>query len=107
MIEFHKKWITNSCLIIKENYQKINMLDQEIGDGDHGSTILRGLEEAVSHFRANNEFDNSISFMNEISKLMRISMGGASGILMTIFFKELGTLNINDLYKKQILEFVN
>ena len=34
MIEFHKKWITNSCLIIKENYQKINMLDQEIGDGD-------------------------------------------------------------------------
>ena len=89
MIEFHKKWITNSCLIIKENYQKINMLDQEIGDGDHGTTILRGLEEAVSHFRANNEFDNSISFMNEISKLMRVSMGGASGILMTIFFKEL------------------
>ena len=54
MIEFHKKWITNSCLIIKENCQKINMLDQEIGDGDHGTTILRGLEEAVSHFRANN-----------------------------------------------------
>ena len=46
MIEFHKKWITNSCLIIKENCQKINMLDQEIGDGDHGTTILRGLEEA-------------------------------------------------------------
>ena len=55
MIEFHKKWITNSCLIIKENYQKINMLDQQIGDGDHGTTILRGLEEAVSHFRTNNE----------------------------------------------------
>ena len=49
MIEFHNKWITNSCLIIKENCQKINMLDQEIGDGDHGTTILRGLEEAVSH----------------------------------------------------------
>ena len=62
MIEFHKKWITNSCLIIKENCQKINMLDQEIGDGDHGTTILRGLEEAVSHFSTNNEFNNSISF---------------------------------------------
>ena len=107
MIEFHKKWITNSCLIIKENYQKINMLDQEIGDGDHGTTILRGLEEAVSHFRANNEFDNSISFMNEISKLMRISMGGASGILMTIFFKELGNLNFNDLYNTILTTFSN
>ena len=107
MIEFHKKWITNSCLIIKENCQKINMLDQEIGDGDHGTTILRGLEEAVSHFRANNEFDNSISFMNEISKLMRISMGGASGILMTIFFKELGNLNFNDLYNTILITFSN
>ena len=107
MIEFHKKWITNSCLIIKENCQKINMLDQEIGDGDHGTTILRGLEEAVSHFRANNEFDNSISFMNEISKLMRISMGGASGILMTIFFKELGNLNFNDLYYTILTTFSN
>ena len=107
MIEFHKKWITNSCLIIKENCQKINMLDQEIGDGDHGTTILRGLEEAVSHFTANNEFDNSISFMNEISKLMRISMGGASGILMTIFFKELGNLNFSDLYNTILTTFSN
>ena len=49
MIEFHKKWITSSCLIIKENYQKINMLDQEIGDGDHGTTILRGLELSLIH----------------------------------------------------------
>ena len=107
MIEFHKKWITNSCLIIKENYQKINMLDQEIGDGDHGTTILRGLEEAVSHFGTNNEFNNSISFMNEISKLMRVSMGGASGILMTIFFKELGNLNLNDLYNSILTTFSN
>ena len=107
MIEFHKNWITNSCLIIKENYQKINMLDQEIGDGDHGTTILRGLEEAVSHFNKNNEFSNSISFMNEISKLMRVSMGGASGILMTIFFKELGNLNLNDLYNSILTTFSN
>ena len=107
MIEFHKKWITNSCLIIKENCQKINMLDQEIGDGDHGTTILRGLEEAVSHFSTNNEFNNSISFMNEISKLMRVSMGGASGILMTIFFKELGNLNFNDLYNTILTTFSN
>ena len=45
--------------------------------------------------------------MNEISKLMRVSMGGASGILMTIFFKELGNLNLNDLYNSILTTFSN
>ena len=30
--------------------------------------------------------------MKEISKTMRIAMGGASGILMSIFFAEIGNL---------------
>ena len=39
--------------------------------------------------------------MATISKQMRIEMGGASGILMSIFFNESGKidkLNLNDLF---------
>ena len=43
MIKSYKNWINNSYFQIKENYIQINNLDQKLGDGDHGSTILKGL----------------------------------------------------------------
>ena len=95
MIEFHKNWLHRSYLVIKDKYKEIDSLDQQIGDGDHGSTILRGLDKVVNNFE-NIDINNEVDFMSEVSRLMRISMGGASGILMTIFIKESANLNINN-----------
>ena len=97
MIQKYKNWINNSYSQIKENYVEINDLDQKLGDGDHGSTILKGLDTAVANLNIIPSDDLSF-FMSEISKLMRISMGGASGILMTIFIKEVGNINYNNLH---------
>ena len=94
-IQFHQNWLKRSYLLIKEKYKEINNLDQLIGDGDHGSTILRGLNTVVNNSQSIN-LENVEVYMSEISKLMRISMGGASGILMTIFIKEVGYFNIRD-----------
>tara|TARA_B100001540_G_scaffold282755_1_gene273764 strand:+ start:1177 stop:1779 length:603 start_codon:yes stop_codon:yes gene_type:complete len=91
MINFHKKWIKNSYVKIKNEYQLLDKLDQELGDGDHGTTIFRGLENAVNSFKTIDQ-NEPIFFMKEISKTMRIAMGGASGILMSIFFAEIGNL---------------
>ena len=91
MINFHKKWIKNSYVKIKNEYQLLDKLDQELGDGDHGTTIFRGLEYAVNSFTTIDQ-NEPIFFMKEISKTMRIAMGGASGILMSIFFAEIGNL---------------
>ena len=91
MINFHKKWIKNSYVKIKDEYQLLDKLDQELGDGDHGTTIFRGLEQAVNSFTTIDQ-NEPIFFMKEISKTMRIAMGGASGILMSIFFAEIGNL---------------
>jgi len=91
MINFHKKWIKNSYVKIKNEYQLLDKLDQELGDGDHGTTIFRGLENAVNSFTTIDQ-NEPILFMKEISKTMRIAMGGASGILMSIFFAEIGNL---------------
>ena len=96
MIQNYKNWINNSYSQIKENYVEINNLDQKLGDGDHGSTILKGLDTAVANLNIISSKDLSF-FMSEISKLMRISMGGASGILMTIFIKEVGNINYDNL----------
>ena len=102
MIKSYKNWINNSYFQIKENYIEINNLDQKLGDGDHGSTILKGLDTAVANLNIISSEDLSF-FMSEISKLMRISMGGASGILMTIFIKEVGNINY-DNFRLSILD---
>lgn len=102
MINSYKNWINNSYFQIKENYIEINNLDQKLGDGDHGSTILKGLDTAVANLNIISSED-LIFFMSEISKLMRISMGGASGILMTIFIKEVGNINY-DNFRLSILD---
>ena len=102
MIKSYKNWINNSYSQIKENYIEINNLDQKLGDGDHGSTILKGLDTAVANLNIVSSED-LIFFMSEISKLMRISMGGASGILMTIFIKEIGNINY-DNFRLSILD---
>ena len=102
MIKSYKNWINNSYFQIKENYIEINNLDQKLGDGDHGSTILKGLDTAVANLNIVSSEDLSF-FMSEISKLMRISMGGASGILMTIFIKEVGNINY-DNFRLSILD---
>jgi len=101
MIQSYKNWINNSYSQIKENYVEINNLDQKLGDGDHGSTILKGLDTAVANLNIISSEDLSF-FMSEISKLMRISMGGASGILMTIFIKEYTFLWITTCVMAQI-----
>ena len=49
MIKSYKNWMHNSHYQIKENYVEINNLDQKLGDGDHGSTILKGLDTAVAN----------------------------------------------------------
>jgi len=102
MIQSYKNWINNSYSQIKENYVEINNLDQKLGDGDHGSTILKGLNTAVVNLNIISS-ENLSFFMSEISKLMRISMGGASGILMTIFIKEVGNINY-DNFRLSILD---
>jgi dihydroxyacetone kinase-like protein len=104
----YKNWIVNSYDRIKSNSVELDKLDQLVGDGDHGSTILKGMTIAKQSYLENltSPLDET---MAAISKQMRIEMGGASGILMTIFFNESGkidesnlTLSIIDIFEKSI-----
>ena len=104
----YQKWILNSYDMILSEYVHLDKLDQQVGDGDHGSTILKGMKVAKELFLNNLDYPIEES-MAIISKQMRIEMGGASGILMSIFFAESGkidetslNLSINNIFEKTI-----
>jgi len=92
MIKNYDNWIKKSCQNINNIYHELDDLDQKIGDGDHGTTILKGLTEAEKIFKEN--IENSLDvIMSIVAKQMRLVMGGSSGILMSIFFYESGKIN--------------
>jgi len=92
----YQKWILNSYDKILSDYVYLDKLDQQVGDGDHGSTILKGMKVAKELFLSNLDYPIEES-MAIISKQMRIEMGGASGILMSIFFAESGKIDETSL----------
>ena len=92
----YQKWIFNSYDKILSDYVHLDKLDQQVGDGDHGSTILKGMKVAKELFLSNLDYPIEES-MAIISKQMRIEMGGASGILMSIFFAESGKIDETSL----------
>ena len=64
----------------------LNQLDQELGDGDHGSTIGRGSDAAIHDLQART-FATVNQQFEAIGSAMMNSMGGASGILFGVLFR--------------------
>ena len=106
MIKNYDNWIKKSCLQINNIYNELDDLDQKVGDGDHGTTILKGLTKAEKVFKENikNPLDE---IMLIVAKEMRIVMGGSSGILMSIFFYESGKINPDNISLSIVTIFQN
>ena len=106
MIKNYDNWIKKSCLKINNIYNELDDLDQKVGDGDHGTTILKGLTKAEKVFKENikNPLDE---IMLIVAKEMRIVMGGSSGILMSIFFYESGKINPDNISSSIVTIFQN
>ena len=106
MIKNYDNWIKKSCLKINNIYNELDDLDQKVGDGDHGTTILKGLTKAEKVFKENikNPLDE---IMLIVAKEMRIVMGGSSGILMSIFFYESGKINPDNISLSIVTIFQN
>jgi len=92
----YQEWILNSYEKINSHSEELDHLDQLVGDGDHGSTISKGIKVAKQLY-LNSLTSPLDETMPIISKQMRIEMGGASGILMTIFFNESGKIDKSNL----------
>ena len=100
MNRFLINWINQTYFDIVEKEKYLNELDFNVGDGDHGTAILKGIYSVKKILNIDNfKFDNNTFNL--------IEMGGASGILTSIFFEELSNLKLNKNKVSLILVFEN
>ena len=85
-IEQTRILLTKALRYLADGADYLNELDRAIGDGDHGTTISRGVKFVIGDLET-----AQLSNVNEVfvlvGKGMMKSMGGASGILYGVFFR--------------------
>ncbi len=79
-VENTKQWLFTFADKIKENASYLSELDQEIGDGDHGSNMVRGVEAMEEKLNESDSSDVSEVFKTAAMSLLS-KIGGASGPL--------------------------
>jgi phosphoenolpyruvate---glycerone phosphotransferase subunit DhaL len=75
-----------TLLELATHREQLNLLDQALGDGDHGNTIARGCEASISSLKSAN-FGSVNQVFGIIGRSMMSSMGGASGMLFGLLFR--------------------
>jgi dihydroxyacetone kinase-like protein len=83
-------WMSRFDALIAEHRTELSDLDSEIGDGDHGTNMSRGMTAVVAKLDT-----ESPEFVDDFAKLVGMtlisSVGGASGPLFGTFFLRFGT----------------
>ena len=70
---------------IRENHETLSRLDAAVGDGDHGTTILRSMQ-AVTKTVTENPDPDLKSLLSKIAWNVMDSDGGSTGPLLGSFF---------------------
>jgi len=89
--------------ILQEIYQEVlaqktylNDLDQAIGDGDHGTNVVRGFETVVASFPSFENL-NPKNIMKQVAMILMSKIGGSSGPLLgTLALQISGNLTDED-----------
>lgn len=61
-------------------------IDSQIGDGDHGIGMERGMKKAKDKLATMENGTNVYALFQEMGKTMLLSMGGASGVIFGTMF---------------------
>jgi dihydroxyacetone kinase-like protein len=85
----------------------LNELDRALGDGDHGTTLARGVKSAVRDLESMQPLNVNEVFV-VVGKGMMKSMGGASGVLYGVLFRAAQDAPLTiDLDCRAFREFLN
>lgn len=84
-----RQWVLELSKVFEANLERLNSLDQKAGDGDHVTTMLRGLQASA---KAVEELPdaNAKTILETAASAFRRAAGGASGPLFSSLFSELG-----------------
>ncbi|XP_059612736.1 PTS-dependent dihydroxyacetone kinase 1, dihydroxyacetone-binding subunit DhaK-like [Phlebotomus argentipes] len=89
--QFLFKLFRSACEELLKGCTLLNEMDSELGDGDTGSTISRGVKHLLTRFAAPEDFQRPGDFLKALSWEMSRQMGGSSGALYGIFFQAAST----------------
>ena len=81
--------LRNINTTVQVNAVFLCQLDSVVGDGDHGTTLARGLGKSIDAITTTPSVTISELFLT-VGKTMISSMGGASGPIFGSLFKEMG-----------------
>ena len=87
---------------IIENHERLNELDRALGDGDHGTTIARGVSVAIDLLETAPLVSVNDVFTSAVVPMMK-NMGGASGVLSGTFFQGANTCPASTVLETGIL----
>ncbi len=83
-----KDWISAAADSVAEHKQELNTLDREIGDGDHGENMDRGLRASVAALEKLPDDATPNAALRSVAMTLISTVGGASGPLYgTAFLK--------------------
>lgn len=77
-------WLEDYARVVADHEAELTDLDREIGDGDHGSNMNRGMK-AVAALDANS-FPNAAGYLKKVGMTLVSTVGGAAGPLYGTFF---------------------
>jgi dihydroxyacetone kinase-like protein len=82
-------WIELFTAAIAEHRQELVALDTEIGDGDHGANMDRGMKKVLEKLQASPQADAG-AVLKTVAMTMISTVGGAAGPLYGTLFLQLG-----------------
>lgn len=98
-------WIVTYADLINKNKDFLTELDSEIGDGDHGINMERGMNKVMEGIEA--QKNKSIyDILNYVGRTLMSTVGGASGPLYSILFMK-GSRAVKDKQSMSLEDLIN
>lgn len=82
-----RAWLDKATCVLEEHAAELNELDRQVGDGDHGTNMLRGFRAARESVV---EDDSPAQNVKHVGMALVSNVGGASGPLYGTFFLRAG-----------------
>ncbi|MGZ2456004.1 dihydroxyacetone kinase subunit DhaK [Rhizobium sp. IY2] len=81
----NRRLITALCEHLISQESELNRLDSRVGDGDTGSTVASGARSVLARLDML-PLDRPAATLASLGDILGTSMGGSSGVLLSIFF---------------------
>ncbi len=98
-------WIVTYAKLINENKDFLTQLDSEIGDGDHGINMERGMNKVIEGIEAQKN-KNIYDILNYVGRTLMSTIGGASGPLYSLLFIK-GSQAVKDKQCMSLEDLIN